>query len=89
MANLVSRDMQSPTGTNLKLVKSSSRLSAWEASQVKLKEAIREKETVSVEEIDFWRIPCLDKLLSRRQEMTYMGEDIEEISSHINSLCIN
>ena len=49
VANLVSRDIQSTTGTNLKLVESSSGLSAWEASQVKLKEAMRKKETVTVE----------------------------------------
>ena len=64
MANLVSRDIQSTTGTNLKLVESSSGLSAWEASQVKLKEAIRKKEKVTVEDIDLWRIPYLANLFT-------------------------
>ena len=89
MANLVSRDIQSTTGKNLRLVEKSSGLSAWEASPVKLKEAIKKKETVTVEDIDLWRIPYLDKLLGRKQEVAYMGEDVEEISSQINSLCIN
>ena len=89
MANLVSRDIQSTTGKNLRLVEKSLGLSAWEASQVKLKEAIKKKETVTVEDIDLWRIPYLDKLLGGKQEVAYMGEDVEEISSQINSLCIN
>ena len=89
MANLVSRDIQTTTGRNLKLVERSSGLSAWDASQEKLKEAIRIKETVAVEEGDMWRIPYLSKLLGQRQELVYLGEEVEEVSNLINSLCIN
>ena len=89
MANLVSRDIQTTTGRNLKLVERSSGLSPWDASQEKLKEAIRIKETVVVDEGDSWRIPYLSKLLGQRQELVYLGEEVEEVSSLINSLCIN
>ena len=60
-----------------------------DASQEKLKEAIRIKETVAVEEGDMWRIPYLSKLLGQRQELVYLGEEVEEVSNQINSLCIN
>ena len=64
-------------------------MSVWDASQEKLKEAIRIKETVAVEEGDMWRIPYLSKLLGQRQELVYLGEEVEEVSNQINSLCIN
>ena len=89
MANLASRDIQTTTGRNLKLVERSSGLSAWDVSQEKLKEAIKTKETVAVEKGDLWRIPYLSKLLGQRQELVYLGEEVEEVSNLINSLCIN
>ena len=89
MANLVSRDIQTTTGKNLRLIEISSGLSAWDAGQDNLKEAVRMKEVVSVDEVDRWRIPYLGKLLGQKQELTYLGEEVEEISSLINSLCIN
>ena len=89
MANLVSRDIQSTTGLNLNLVESASGLSAWDTSQEKLREATIMKEEVIVEEGEQWRIVYLSKLLQQRQELEYAGEDVEEITSLINSLCIN
>ena len=89
MANVVSRDIQTTTGKNLRLIETSSGLSAWDAGQDKLKEAVRMKEAVSVDEVDRWRIPYLCKLLAQKQELSYLGEEVEEISSLINSLCIN
>ena len=89
MANLASRDIQTTTGKNLRLVEMASGLSAWVASGDKLKEAIKSMETVQVELVNRWRIPLLDKLLSQRQELVYCGEDTEVISDQINSLCIN
>ena len=88
MANLVSRDIQSTTGLNLNLVESASGLSAWDTSQEKLREAIIMKEEVIVEEGEQWRIVYLSKLLQQRQELWYAGEDVEEITCLINSLCI-
>ena len=89
LANLVSRDVQSTTGGNLRLIEQETGLSAWNASQDKLKEAFKQKERVHVEDREQWRIPFLSKLLGCRQELSYLGEDTEEISDLINSLCIN
>ena len=47
------------------------------------------KETVRVDDENKWRIPYLSKLLGQRQELAYLGEEVEEISKLINSLCIN
>ena len=88
MANLVSWDIQTTTGKNLRLVEEASSLSAWRPSN-KLKEAIKKSETVEIEPANQWRIPFLSKLLGHRQELSYCGEDTEEISALINSLCIN
>ena len=89
MANLVSRDVQTTTGTNLRLIERETGLSAWITGHVKLKDALVQKETVQVEEREKWRIPLLNKLLIQKQELLYLGEDIEDISGLINSLCIN
>ena len=89
MANIASRDIQTTTGRNLRLVERASGLSAWGAGGDKLKEAIKTLETVQVELVNKWRVPLLDKLLSQRQELVYCGEDTEVISDQINSLCIN
>ena len=88
MANLVSRDIQSITGSNLKLLRKASGLSAWDTSQVRLKEAIIQKKEVAVLEEDRWRLAYLSKLLEQRQELNYLGLDITEVNSYINSLCI-
>ena len=92
LANLVSRDISTTTGANLRYIEDSSGLSPWETSQEKLREAIIEKETVTVQDMDKWRIPLLDKLLATRQNMEYMGEEENEVSRMtdlIDSLCIN
>ena len=89
MAHLVSRDIQTTTGRNLKLVESTSGLSAWDISQDKLREALRKQEVITVVEGDQWRILYLEKLLEQRQEIKYAGEDVKDIDTLINSLCIN
>ena len=76
-------------GTNLWLMERETGLSAWITGQDRLKDALVQKETVPVEEREEWRIPLLNKLLIQKQELLYLGEDIEEISGLINSLCIN
>ena len=56
---------------------------------IQLKEAIKNSEYVEVEPANQWRVPLLCKLLSHRQELSYYGDETEEISDLINSLCIN
>ena len=89
MANLVSRDVRTTTGANLKLIQEASGLPIWGTSQEKLREALRVEEAVMVPKCDKWRVPYLSKLLEHRQELYYMGEDVKENDDLINSLCIN
>ena len=89
MANLVGRDVRTTTGANLTFIGRTSGHSAWDTGSDKMKAAIEQSETVLVNDNDKWRIPFLNKLLGHRQELSYLGENIETISDQINSLCIN
>ena len=89
MVNLVSRDVQSTTGSNLRMIEDITGLSAWNSGQDKMKEALRDSETVPVAENDEWRIPYLNKLLGYKQQLSYLGEEVGALRSQINSLCIN
>ena len=94
LANLVSRDIRTSTGSNLRLLEEASGLDVWDTCQSKLREEIRKKELVKIDDHDKWRIPYLSKLLGQRQELVYQGMDQEEeemtrIEELISSLCTN
>ena len=91
LANLVSRDIRTTTGSNLRAVEEASGHCPWVTSKDRLRDSIIAKETVQVLEEDQWRIPMLDKLLTSRQEMNYLGEveEVSRISELIHSLCRN
>ena len=91
MAGLVSRDISTTTGANLRLLANTSGLCPWQSGQLAFRDAVTTNELVQVMEVDKWRIPLLDKLLSQRQTMYYTGEEEEltRIDDLINSLCIN
>ena len=91
MANMVARDLSTTTGANLRLLADISGLCPWQAGQLEFRDAVTTKELVQVMEVDKWRVPLLDKLLSQRQTMYYTGEEEElaRIDDLINSLCIN
>ena len=76
------------------MVEDASGLSVWNTCQIKLRDQIRKKELVEIENQEKWRIPYLSKLLGQRQELVYQGMDKEEeemtrIDDLINSLCTN
>ena len=83
MANMVARDLSTTTGANLRLLADISGLGPWQSGQLEFRDAVME--------VDKWRVPLLDKLLSQRQTMYYTGEEEElaRIDDLINSLCIN
>ena len=91
MASLVSRDISTTTGANLRLLANTSGLCPWQYGQFAFRDSVTTNELVQVMEVDKWRIPLLDKLLSQRQTMYYTGEEEEltRIDDLINSLCIN
>ena len=82
-------DVRTTTGANLSMIERTSGHSAWDTGSDKMKDAIGQSETVQVIDNDKWRIPFLNKLLGHRQEISYLGENIQTISDQINSLCIN
>ena len=89
MANLVSRDIRSTTGSNLRMIQETIGMSVWTTAQSRIKAAIIESQTAAAPENEEWRIPFQNKLLSHRQELSYLGEDTDTLSQQINSLCIN
>ena len=91
LSNLVSRDLSTNTGSNLRVVAEASGVCPWTAGTTRLREAISAKETVEVLDEDKWRLSMLDKLLSSKQSMNYLGEEeeVSRLSDLINSLCIN
>ena len=42
-----------------------------------------------VEELDMWRLPYLEKLLAKRGENHYDTKDTTELTTLIDSLCVN
>ena len=91
MANIVSRDVRTTTGSNLRLLSLVSGLDVWNASQKDLRESIGRSLQVPVENINSWRIIYLDKLLAQGQELSYLGLSMEKekVQELINSLCRN
>ena len=81
MANLVSRDIRSTIGCNLRMIQETIGMSVWTTAQSRIKSAIIESQTVTIPENEEWRIPFLNKLLSHRQELSYLGEDTDKIHS--------
>ena len=74
--NLVSRDLQSTTGKNLRLLEEKSGLDPWTASTHRLKEALQQNQLVEVPVQDTWRIPYLVSLLGQLKEAkTLVQED--------------
>ena len=88
VANMVTRDVRSPTGSNIALIEDQLRLSLLNTTGRAVREACRTgKKDVPAE--DSFRIPLLEKLLMQRGEQFYQLEDTTELTDQINSLCIN
>ena len=90
MANLISRDLCSVTGRNLRMVEDETGLSPWVQTPARFKETLASvKEDVPA--ADHWRLGYLALLLEQRQEAHYGGyqEEEERIDGLIESLCLN
>ena len=90
MANLVSRDLQTTTGKNLRTVKEASGLDPWVASPSMLKRAVIDSETVEVATTDVWRLDYLCSLLSQVEEAKLHTDDekVKALQELIDSLVI-
>ena len=87
LANIVGRDVRSTTGKNLWNIKAETGLDVWECSQQEIKKYLNGVQT-DVPLRDQWRPAFLAKLLMERGEKMYQGEEVEELTELIDSLCI-
>ena len=90
LSSLVSRDLQSTTARNLKLVKQASSQDPWEASPQQIREGLIESEQVEIQPQDHWRMSYMLSLLKQYQEARYMvlDKEMETLQGLIDSLAI-
>ena len=84
LAKVVGKDMGSVTGQNLAHLREEFQLDPWTQSVGEFK---KEYTGYMVPEVDRWRLPLLQRLLEQRREMEACGEEVEEMTSLIDSLC--
>ena len=91
LVNLVTRDIRSSTGKNVRLVSDNSGKDPWADTVGQVRAGLRENDAVEVEDEDKWRIQYLRSLLEQRQDWHYRGEEDqeEEVQRLVDSLCIN
>ena len=88
MSRYISRDIQSVTGRNLKLIENTAKLNPWTTSRIR--NALVLEEIVEVPVVDRWRLPYLCSLLSQRREARNQAMEAEETRLEIltNSLVV-
>ena len=88
--NIVSRDLQSTTGKNIRLVKAASGTDPWTASPYKLKEGLAKNELVEIASQDQWRLEYLKSLLRQMQDARHMAleQKMLELQGLIDSLAV-
>ena len=91
LVNLVSRDVRSCTGSNIRFITEQYGKDPWVESSGSIRSGLREKEAVHVQDQDKWRVGYLGLLLAQRQSWKYMGaeDEEEEVQNLVDSLCIN
>ena len=91
LSRYLGRDVQSVTGSNLRLIQETVKLNPWNISNTNLKVALISAETVEVPMVDRWRLPYLCTLLSQRREASNnaLEEEEKRIDELIESLVLN
>ena len=77
-------DIRSTTVRNLNIIQGETGLDPCVVAPKKIRES---PVFTEVPAQDMWRMPLLDKRLSRRREMEVVLEDTEEIVNMIDALC--
>ena len=90
MCGVAKEDIRSVTGANMALLREETGLNSARASTVQVKEKLL-RNTAEVPDNDSWRLAYLGKLLTARGEGYYRAEEeeVERLTSLIDSLCIN
>ena len=91
LSRLVSRDIQTVTGKNLRYIEEVSGLNPWNSSKAKMKAVLIASEVVEVPVRDEWRLPYLSSLISQRREAHLLALEDEEarLTELIESLVKN
>ena len=91
VAMLAARDVRSNLGKNLSLVRETTGLDPWVARPGQLRAALNLSDRREVPEMEFYRVPLLQKLLGQRLQAHYMTnvEEEERLTALINSLVVN
>ena len=84
LANIVSRDVQSVTARNLKLIENASGYSPWDYSKMKVKAGLKK---TPIPENNEWRLSLLSKMLGYRKTEENMLHQTDRLTDMINSLC--
>ena len=84
LANVVSRDCQSVTARNIKLVDKAAGLSPWDYSTTRIKAGL---EKLPVPENNDWRFPLLLKMLEYRRSEENKLHNTDNLTQMIDSLC--
>ena len=84
LSEIVARAAQTVTGRNLLNIEHEYLLNPWIEPVKMFKEVNVKRATPTIDE---WRIGLLKQLLYKRQEMDICGENVEDITSLIDSLC--
>ena len=84
LANIVGRDCQSNTYSNLQYLQQLTGLDPWVFSSQRIKSELPVK---VVQETEMWRLGFLTKLLQMREDKHICAEDYLNLSAMIDSLC--
>ena len=84
LANIVSRDCQSVTARNVKLVECAAGCSPWDYSTMRIKAGLKK---TSLPDNDEWRFPLLIKMLEHRRSEENLLHNTDDLSKMIDSLC--
>ena len=86
VASIVAKDMGSTTGRNLFKLSEETGLNPWKASSSMIREAL-ESNIARVPDVDFWRLPLLEKLLHQRYQMENELQETDKLQELVDSLC--
>ena len=91
LANLVARDIRSPTGSNIQLIAGLTESDPWTVGPTTIRSKLTDSEEAPVEDMDMWRLKYLSLLFEQKQEWLYRGveEEKRKVQQIVDSLCVN
>jgi len=84
VTNMVARCARSTTGRNLMKIERETQLDPWTVEAWQVRDAVAR---VEVPPMEGWRVQYLGKLLEARMEMDTKCQDMEDVTTLIDSLC--